>query len=129
MKKLREKVRTLEAQALSLQPTVAAATFRPALPRPASMAWDWHCECGYLVHAGRVHCPVCNMHRRFGATLMGSFRGQMQSSPHALVDVRRQMATLQVYSELPAARGRPRGASAQRGLKHNVMRQPLRLGP
>ena len=126
--KLRDKVRALEAQASLVPPPVA--TYKPALTRPCSRVWDWHCECGYLVHAGRMHCPICNTHRSCGATMVGSFRGQMQASPAALHDIRRQMASLQLPSEvMPAMHGRPRGASAQRYLSDTVVQQPLRPGP
>ena len=133
--KLRDKVRVVEAQAQASFAPPPTATYKPALTRPCSRVWDWHCACGCLVHVGRMHCPICNLHRSHGATMVGSFRGQMQASPQALQDIRRQMASLQLPSEVSVMHGRPRGASAHNQrvaptqLSGTVVQQPLRPGP
>eukprot|EP00927_Polykrikos_kofoidii_P047060 TRINITY_DN41160_c0_g1_i1.p1 TRINITY_DN41160_c0_g1~~TRINITY_DN41160_c0_g1_i1.p1 ORF type:complete len:244 (-),score=20.96 TRINITY_DN41160_c0_g1_i1:65-796(-) len=136
VKQQKDKVRLLEAQGehATSMPLLLSATFKPAMSRPCSQAWDWHNQCGYLVHAGRYRCPISEEHGRHGATMVASFRGQRRSTPQVAVDVRRQMATPQFPSDLASTRsgrhptGQSSGAAATRAAHGDQQEQVSRPG-
>ena len=125
LKKLRDKVKALEAQA-SINPSLAATSTRSTmLACLGQVLRVW-----LLGPCGAHALPVCHTHRRFGATMVGSFRGQMQSSSSALADIRRQMSTLQLPSEISAAmRVRPRGSWTQQQQQQPLQQQQQQQRP
>ena len=75
-----------------LENQIKALTDRPPAPRPGiSTRWDWRCSCGRLVFAGKRSCDICGCSRAYsGATVAGSVRGVLQTSPLATAAVVRQ---------------------------------------
>ena len=58
--------------------------------RASTLQWDWTCECGYYVFAGKRMCPKCLKSRHCGETVPGCARGILQAGQAATTAITAQ---------------------------------------
>ena len=112
-----------EARNAALENHIQALTQRPPAPRPGiSTLWDWRCNCGRLVYAGKRNCDICGSSRAYsGTTVTGSLRGTLQASQVASAAIVRQQRVPGLDPQTYAAivRAPPRHVQQERHKQQN----------